>query len=522
MAFIGFVLGFLSRAVGLPPLVGFLLAGFIINMQASVNNELFQKLADIGITLLLFTIGLKINIKQLIKPHVWAVAGMHMSIIVVLFGLVLYGLAYVGISSLSGLSLKSALVIAFALSFSSTVFVVKVLEENGELKSFHGSIAIGILIMQDIAAVVFLAFSTSKLPSVWALSLLLLIPLKYVFGFILKRVGYGELLVLFGFILAMGGAEIFELVGMKGDLGALIIGMLIASHTKAEDLAKSMMGFKDLFLLGFFVSIGLSGHLTTETIIFAAVITPFVFIKSALFFVLLLKFKLRARTSLMASINLTNYSEFGLIVAAIAAKNNWIENDWLIIIAIAMSFSFIISAILNTKVNVFFSQNKGFFRSFQARTRLANDHAFDISDATIMIIGVGTIGQGAFDMMNKKYPGKVVGVDIDNNIVKKLNKTQRLVIQGDPSDADFWDRVKKQDSIKLIMLTLPKFNTTMAVIEQLKESQYSGKIACATKYDEDMQKLKEKGIMTVANVFTDAGAGFASHVIDNINSTKYT
>jgi predicted Kef-type K+ transport protein len=481
---------------------------------------LFQKLADIGITLLLFTIGLKINIKQLIKPHVWVLTGIHMSIIVVLFGLLLYGLTFIGISSLSGMSLKSVLVIAFALSFSSTVFVVKVLEKQGELKSLHGSIAIGILIMQDIAAVIFLAFSSNKIPSLWAVSLLLLIPLKFAFSFILKRVGYGELMVLFGFILAMGGAEIFELVGMKGDLGALIIGMLIASQPKAGDLAKSMMGFKDLFLLGFFVSIGLSGQITTETLIIAAIITPLVFIKSALFFVLLLSFKLRARTSLLASINLTNYSEFGLIVAAIAVDNQWIDNDWLIIIAITMSLSFIISAVLNSKVNVFFSQNKTFFRGFQRKTRLVNDHTFDIGNATIMVIGMGTMGIGAYDRMKKTYPNKVVGVDIDEKVVKKLCKTQRFVIKGDTSDADFWDRIQKQHSIEYILLTLPKFNTTLAVIEQLKEAKFSGKIACATKYNEDIQKLEEKGIMTVANIFTDAGAGFANHVIDNINSAK--
>jgi len=517
---LAFVLGFLSRAAGLPPLVGFLLAGFIINTQNSVNTELFQKLADIGITLLLFTIGLKINIKQLIKPHVWALAGIHMLIIVVLFGSILFGLTYFGVSTLAGLSIKSALVIAFALSFSSTVFVVKVLEDKGELKSLHGSIAIGILIMQDIVAVVFLAFSSNKIPSLWAISLLLLIPLKYVFSYILKRVGYGELMVLFGFILAMGGAEIFEIVGMKGDLGALIIGMLIATHSKADDLAKSMMGFKDLFLLGFFVSIGLSGHITVETLIIATILVPFIFIKSFLFYFLLLRFNLRARTSLLTSVNLTNYSEFGLIVAAIAVGNQWIKNDWLIIIAITMSLSFIISAVLNSKVNIVFSRNKNFFRSWQSQNRLAHDHVFDIGNSTTMIIGVGTIGLGAYNEMHKNYPNKVVGVDIDNNIVKKHTNAQRNVIQGDPSDADFWDRVQKQHSIDLIMLTLPKFKTTLAVIEQLKEAKYSGKIACATKYDEDMRKLKEKGIMTVANIFTDAGAGFANHVIDNINSSK--
>ncbi|MFK8011726.1 MAG: cation:proton antiporter [Marinicellaceae bacterium] len=517
---LAFVLGFLSKSMGLPPLVGFLVTGFIINTQANVNHELFQKLTDLGITLLLFTIGLKINIKQLIKPHVWILSGVHMSIIVVLFGFTLYGLSFIGLSLLSGLTLKSALIVAFALSFSSTVFVVKALEDKGELKSLHGSIAIGILIMQDIIAVIFLAFTTNKMPSVWAFSLILLIPLKYFFNFVLNRVGHGELLVLFGFILALGGAEVFELVGMKGDLGALILGMIIASHANSDDLAKSMMGFKDLFLLGFFVSIGLSGQVTMESFSMAFLITFLIAVKAYLFFKLFLFFKLRARTSLLASINLGNYSEFGLIVAAIASANQWIQSEWLIIIAIAMSFSFIISSILNKRANHIYTENKVFFNRIQKNERITNDHVFDVGQATIMIVGMGTMGKGAYEVMNTQYPNKIIGVDIDHNIVSHLAENEHHIIQGDPSDADFWDRVQEQHSIELILLTLPKFNTTLAVIDQLKQSHFQGKIAAAAKYDEEIEELNEKGIMTVSNIFTNAGAGFASEVTDQFISIQ--
>ncbi len=517
---LAFVLGFLSRMVGLPPLVGFLITGFILNTQDSINTELFQKLAEIGITLLLFTIGLKINLKQLIKPHVWVLSTLHMSITILVFGLILYGLALFGLSNLLAMDFQGALIIAFALSFSSTVFVVKVLEERGELKSLHGSIAIGILIMQDIVAVVFLAVSEAKVPSIWALSLVLLIPFRFVLYWILKKVGYGELLILFGFILALGGSEIFELVAMKGDLGALILGMLIASHPKADDIAKSMLGFKDLFLLGFFISIGLSGNITTEILIIAVLITPFIFIKSALFLSLLLGFKLRARTSLLATINLTNYSEFGLIVAAISVSNGWINSDWLIIIAIAMSFSFVIAAIMNAKANTVFSRNKVYLRKLQSNKRLKADKAIDVGGAEIMIVGMGTLGTGAYDQMREYYGKKVIGVDIDSVIVDNLQTTHRNVMQGDPSDADFWDRIQAQHTIKLVMLTLPKFSTTLSVLEQLKEANFDGQIASTTKYPEETEQLKQAGILTVANIFTEAGSGFAIHVTENLMNTK--
>ena len=183
--------------------------------------------------------GLKLNLRTLIRPQVWGVAGLHMSLIVALFGMAIYALVLIGAPFVSDIDFKRALLIAFALSFSSTVFAVKVLEDKGEMSSLHGRIAIGVLIMQDIAAVVFLAISAGKMPSIWAPLILLLIPLRPMLLWILKSVGHGELLVLYGFMLALGGAEVFELVGLKGDLGALVIGVLIASHAKAEELVKT-------------------------------------------------------------------------------------------------------------------------------------------------------------------------------------------------------------------------------------------------------------------------------------------
>jgi predicted Kef-type K+ transport protein len=173
---LAFFLGLLARLISLPPLVGFLATGFVLNYLGIASGEMLQKLADLGITLLLFTVGLKLNLKVLIRPQVWAVTALHISIIIVLFGAAIFGLALLGISLFSGLDLKLSLMLAFALSFSSTIFAVKFLEDKGEMKSLHGRIAIGILVMQDLAAVIFLVASTGNFPSPWALLLFLLIP----------------------------------------------------------------------------------------------------------------------------------------------------------------------------------------------------------------------------------------------------------------------------------------------------------------------------------------------------------
>lgn len=509
---LAFVLGLLSRLAGLPPLVGFLAAGFLLNAQGITNDALLQKLADLGITLLLFTVGLKLNLRTLTRPQVWAVAGIHMSVIVVAFGLIVYGLAFVGASLFSDLDLQQSLLIAFALSFSSTVFAVKVLEESGEITSLHGRITIGILLMQDIAAVVFLAISSDKMPSAWALALLLLIPLRPFLHQLLHRIGHGELLVLYGFLLALGGAEMFELVGMKGDLGALVLGVLIANHPKAEEMSKAMLGFKDLFLLGFFLSIGLSGQPSTETFLIATMITLLVFLKSALFFAALTRFELRSRTALLATLNLTNYSEFGLIVAAVGVANGWIDNQWLIVIAIAMSLSFVIAAGLNAMSERLYNQHRPIWQRFQKDELIADDRLLDLGGATIAVIGMGGVGTGAYDLMRQRFGDSVVGVDIDPVTARNQQMTGRAVLLGDPSDADFWDRVHASHTLELVMLTLPKVTTTIAVLERLREAEFGGEVATTARFPDEEEALKLAGATTVFNIYTEAGAGFAAHV----------
>ena len=510
---VAFVMGLLSRAVGLPPLVGFLAAGFLLNVQGITSGEMLETLSDLGITLLLFVVGLKLNLATLGRPQVWAVAGLHMTCVVAVFGAGIFGLALLGVPYLGDLELPQAVLIAFALSFSSTVFAVKVLEERGEMASLHGRIAIGILIMQDLAAVLFLAVSTGKWPSPWALLVFLLFPLKPVLHQLLQRVGHGELLVLYGFLLALGGAEVFELVGLKGDLGALIVGVLMANHVKADELAKTMLGFKDLFLLGFFLSIGMSGQPSVGTLVLGALLTPLVFLKSALFFALLAGFKLRARTSFFAALNLTNFSEFGLIVAAIGVSNHWISAEWLIVIAIAMSLSFAVAAGLNAVSGRLYSRHRVMWQRLQLSERLADDRLLEIGGATIAVIGVGGIGTGTFDKLHELHGDTVVGIDIDPITVRNHTSAGRNVLLGDPGDADFWDRVQAVHTLELVMLALPNLNTNLAVLAQLKAAGFDGRVAAMAKFEDDVEALREAGATTVFNIYTEAGTGFAAHVL---------
>ena len=511
-----FVLGFIARQLQLPPMVGFLIAGFLLKLFGFEVTETLTTLADLGITLLLFTIGLKLDIRSLIRPQIWAVSGLHVVLVVVIFATVFSLLSYSSIPLLSGLDMQTSILLAFALSFSSTVFAVKVLEEKGELKASHGRIAIGILIMQDIFAVIFLTVSSGKLPSPWALVVIIaLLVLRPLFNQILRRVGHGELLVIAGFIFALGGASLFEMVSMKADLGALIIGMVLARQEKASEMAGSLLAFKDLFLIGFFLNIGLMATISTEVFVIAALLVLILSLKVVMYYLLLSLFYLRARTSFLSSLSLANYSEFGLIVSAVGFQYGWLSSEWLGVMAVAMSLTFIIASPLNIRSHQLYKRYDKILPRFQREAGLLTDSAIDTGNAEILVFGMGRVGTATYETMKKQYGDIVLGIDNDAEVIEKHKKRKRRVIQGDATDSEFW-RQLPTENINLILLDMPKVDENLYAFRLLEECGFKGKIAATAKYDDQVESLKKAGLDAAYNIYGEAGAGFANHVSEQL------
>jgi predicted Kef-type K+ transport protein len=514
-----FVFGALVSRIGLPPLVGYLIAGFVLNSLGVEAGDKLEEIANAGVTLLLFSIGLKLKIKSLASPDVWAGTTFHMMTTVVVFGAGVWLLGAAGLPVFNGLDWTLSLLIAFALSFSSTVFAVKTFEEKKEMASRHAGTAIGILIMQDIIAVVFLAVSSGKTPTLWApaliVSLFLIRPLLLRF---LSRLGHGELLMLLGILMPAAGYGSFELVGLKGDLGALVVGMLVAAHPKATELSEALLSFKDLFLVGFFLNIGISGSPSLAAVGIAILLALAMPLKSVFFFGILTRFKLRARTSLLASLSLSNYSEFGLIVAAIGVGNGWIGPEWLVILAIALSATFIMAAPANSLAHAIYARWSDRLKRFQSAQRLPDEAPLDSGDATIAVIGLGGIGTAAYDEMRRRYGDVVVGIDFCKESVDKHLKLGRRVALGDASDSDFWERTDPSTTgIGLVMLALPDPKASAFAIRQMKERGYPGQITASVRYEDEVAELKKAGIDAAYVLYEEAGAGFANHACKHMD-----
>ena len=509
-----FIAGFLFYRIGLPPLVGFLAAGFILGALGAENTPLLSELADLGVTLLLFTIGLKLRVSSLLKPEIWGVATLHMLITVIVFGSILLALGATGLALFSDLNATTALLVAFALSFSSTVFAVKTLEATGESGSRFGRIAIGVLIVQDIVAVAFLAASSGKLPSPWSISLLGLLLLRRPILALLKNSGHGELQILIGFVLALGGAQLFELFSLKGDLGALFVGALIAGHSRADELSKILLGFKELFLVAFFLTIGLAGVPSGEIFITGAMLLLLVPLKVVLFFWLFTHFRLMASTANRASLALANYSEFGLIVAAIAVSIGWLPTEWMLVDAVALSLSFVLASVINTDPNQVFIKFRHLLKRFERPDRLTEDALIDLGDARMIVFGMGRVGTGVYDAMNTQLPGSVIGVDYDHMVVEKHQQRNRNVVNGNATNPEFWERVCMSTQAEFVMLVMPDHGAQLAAIDQIRKHGFTGKIAASARYPDELKELEELGVDAAFNIYAEVGIGFASLASD--------
>ena len=513
-----FFCGFIVSRFGLSPLIGYLLCGFLLNYLGLDAPESLDVFSDFGITMMLFLIGVKIQVRQLLKPEVWCGALSHGLLFMVLTASLFFALSYLGLPLLTDMDFESALFMGFALSFSSTVIVVKILEEHGEMKSRHGQIALGILVIQDVIAVAFLTGASAGGFSPMALSLCLLPLSRPLLSWVLKRCGHGELLPLCGIFLAVGAGSLFELLGLKAGLGALVAGMVVSGTDKAQELGRSLMTFKDIFLIGFFLSIGYAALPDLTMILSAATLLLLLPVKAALFLGVFYLLRLRVRTTFLTTLSLTNFSEFCLIVSSAAVASGFLAKEWLVIMALSVAMSFVLSTLLNRRSHLLFTMWKKKLDFMETKTLLAEDVFDKPQGAKILIIGMGRVGVGAYDASLEIYGDKVWGVDANESKVFLHRRENRQVIRGDAEDADFWSHLDL-DEVYLIILAVPSLQDALNILDQLHDAGYQGKISALAKYDDEQLELKGRGVDVVFNLYAKAGSGLVSETFAQLQKT---
>jgi predicted Kef-type K+ transport protein len=503
-------LGLLARQVGLPPLVGFLGAGFLLNGLGVAPEPALERIGEIGVWLLLFSVGLKVRVRSLVRPEAWATALLHFA----LAG----GCAALLVRAGTDLGWAAAWMLGASFAFSSTVLAAIVLEPRGELRAFHGRTAIGILVVQDIVAVAILAAGETAAPSPYALALLVALPVaKPVLDRMLDVAGHGDLLPLLGASLAVAaGGYGFESVGLSPELGALVLGAMLAAHPRSGEIGDALWGMKELFLVGFFLSVGFTGVPDIGMLADAGLLLLALPAKALLFFALLLAIGLRARSSFLAALSLASYSEFGLIVMRLGVDGGLLDSRWLPVAAVSVAASFVIAASLNRIAHQLYARGEYFLQRFERSRRHPDDEPVSVGSAEVLVVGMGRVGSGAYRYL-KDLGVLVAGLDSDVAKVERHVKEGRRVVYADAEDPDLWHRLHL-DRVRAIMLALPDAEAKIIAARQLRSRGFRGLIAATHVFDDEREPIIAAGCDLTYNYFSEAGTGFAAHISDALHA----
>lgn len=493
-----FVAGLAARALRLPVLVGYLAVSLVLSQFNLDAGEWLSYVGDLGVLFLLFTVGLHIRIKNILQPEVLGVGGIHIIISALIFSTVGFSL---------GWSLPATVLVAVALGFSSTVLTAKSLEARNELGAYHGRIAIGILILQDIVAVGLLAFTGTETPTIWALLLLGLPLLRPLMIRLLTMSGRDELLLLYGLLLALGVGYAFSLVGLSDKLGALVAGMMLTGHEKADELDEQLWGLKEIFLVGFFLDIGLSGFPTMQGMMTVLALLALLPLKAILFFVLLVNFRLRARTAFMTTIALTAYSEFALIVAAAGAEGGILSADVVVMLALLVAASYAVNAPLSSAADALWDRLEPFLIRFERNVDHPDKQPTKLGSTNFIVVGMGDAGAAAYDFF-KNRGERPLGLDVDPGRISSNIAAGRRVRFGDPQDHELWDELDLS-KIEAVVLAMSTTAGKVRTANLMRERGFDGPISALVREGVSEPALKDAGVSSVCLPIIEAGRELA-------------
>lgn len=509
-AFLG---GLLARFASLPPLVGFLAAGFVLAGLGVPEHPLVDTLANLGVTLMLFAIGLELDFRQLLRREVWLTTLAQTALMLVLGVALLNALMLAGFALLADTGLRQWLPIALASSFSSTVFVIKVLEERGEARSRYGQIAIGILVMQDLIAVVFVALSSGTLPSLWSLGLFLLLPARRLFVSIWERMSHGEMLVLLAVVLAIEpGYILFESVGLKGDLGAVAIGMLLASHPRAHELSRSIFSVKELLLVAFFLGIGLHGLPSWSQVALGLALLVLLPLQTLAYLVLITWNRMRRRTAVLTALVLFNNSEFALILAATGIGAGLLAPEWLTTISVAVAGSFVLGTLLNLHAEAIADALERRWPDRDPARLDPGERPIPLAEVDALVLGMGRVGRACYDRLIERGR-RVLAIEHDAERVAELCVAGYRVLRGDATDAELWRRLRSIPTLRKTILAMPFHHANLDALRVLRARAFSGRVAAVCRWPEQVEELRAAGAHEVIYLYRGAGTALADAAI---------
>jgi Kef-type K+ transport system membrane component KefB len=526
------VFGFLGVLMRQPMIVSFIAVGVLAGpsmLDIVQSHEHIELLAELGIAVLLFLVGLKLDVKLIRTLGPVALAtGLGQVAFTSAIGFLL------GLSL--GLDTVTSVYVAVALTFSSTIIIVKLLSDKREVDSLHGRIAVGFLIVQDL--VVVLAMMTlsafgigapagvgdSALAHIGSVLIYGLVVLGFVLLFIrylatplVSRVARSqELLITFAIGWAALLAAIGSQLGFSKELGGLLAGISLASTPFREAIVARLASLRDFLLLFFFIALGLQldlGLLGSQ-VIPAVVFSLFVLIGNPLIVMVIMgSMGYRKRTGFLAGLTVAQISEFSLIFMTMGLSLGHVSAESLGLVTLVGLITIALSVYMITYSHSLYSQLEPWLNVFERRKPYREEapqqqhigqHNYDV-----ILFGLGRYGK-AIAYYLQKEGFSLLAIDFNPDEVRRWRNLGHRVIYGDASDSVFLGDLPL-DGVKWVVSALPQHDIgvthedpRLSLIEGLKQQQYTGGIAISTQQLHDQIILKEKGATLILLPFHDA------------------
>lgn len=495
-----FVLAYFANKIKQPLLVGYIFAGIVagplfLNILSSTQG--YQTFSHIGISLLLFIVGLHLNLK-LIKEvgFISMVSGFGQVIFTSIIGIL--------ISLFLGYSFIASFFIAISLTFSSTIIIVKLLSDKKDLDTLYGKISMGFLIVQDLIAVILLMMISSIL-NAESENLYLILLKTFIFIIISLVLTYAmskylmprflesisksnELFFIFIITWCFGISSLFDFLGFSLEVGALLAGIVLASSPFQFEISARIKPLRDFFIVMFFILLGsqMLPHVDgidnmnfserfeivkdtfSPILISAILLSLFVLIGNPLIVLIIMSFLgYPSRVGFMAGLTVAQISEFSLILALLANQSGYLSLEEVSMITLVGIITITASTYLILNGESIYKKLSPFLKKFEKKKLKSGISESENLKLDVVVFGYDRIGFSLLKTISK-LEKKYLIVDYNPTILKKLSQKNYNCMYGDASDIDFLEDLNLE-TLKLLISTIPDYETNMIILKEIKK-----------------------------------------------------
>jgi Kef-type K+ transport system membrane component KefB len=517
-----------------PVLIAYIAAGIAVGpagFALVTAHDPIDLLAQMGVAVLLFAVGLKLDLQHV--RHIGPVAlatGLGQLAFTIVVGFML--------TLALGKGWVEALYIAVALTFSSTIIIVKLLSDKRELDSLHGRIAVGFLIVQDLAVVVaMMAMSALRgsdgadarwqevaLSLGWRLSaaaLAMYVLMRWVLPAVVAAMARSqELLLVFAIAWGVALAALGEWAGFSKEAGAFLAGFSLASTPFREAIHARLTGIRDFLLLFFFIDLGAKLDFSTlgSEIVPALVLSAFVLVGNPLIVMAIMGWMgYRKRTGFMAGLTVAQISEFSIVFVAMGITLGHVGVATLGLTTLVGLVTITLSTYMILQSQRLYGWMSPWLGVFERRRPFRElDGADDATrgDFDVVVFGLGRYGSRLLDQL-RAAGVRAVGVDFDPQAVAALRHRGVPAHFGDAEDPEFLESLPVHRA-RWAISTLPLWAANQALMHALSQARFSGTLAAAPRDARHAQALADAGVAHLFNPFDDAADQAAAELARRI------